>query len=181
MAGDLGKPQEQGGKREQGEAAAVQAPGQALPTAEPGVRPHQGHAKEQVVVQQPVEAATSCRGQPLRLLSRVAWARLQELVFAEEAGDLLDIFCTELQRRILTDAGGDGLVIAERPPAEDLEGRPVEAEEAVAGGVVQRPAGLPVGQAWSRQQSQFFAQRQPIHGHHPMAARRLANGRRSAQ
>ncbi|MNE12111.1 hypothetical protein D3C80_1048920 [compost metagenome] len=182
LAHDLGQTQGQGQQRQQSEAAGIEQAGQVLPATEPGIRAPQRHAEEQIVVQQPLQAAALLACPPLGQVARAVPAGgLEQLVIEQEACDLLHVLAAQLQSGTHPDRLGNRRGVIERPALQDLEGGPVDAEETIAHRVVQRPARLAIGHDGTRQQVQLLAQLRQAHGYHPIVVRMLASGRRSIQ
>ena len=153
------KPQHKG---DQGPAQEGRAPQAADPRQQPAQCPvgmNQRNAKEQVVVQQPGESSA----QPLSRLGE-RWrgaCRVDQFLALSQLQHGKHVFGVDVQRGLKADLIGDGLRVAQPPAAQHLEGGPVDAQEAVAHGVLQCPGRLPLGIGGAGVQAQLFPQLGP--------------------
>jgi hypothetical protein len=126
------------------------------------------------------------RTDPSRQRRRRTAARLQQLLLAQEGQQAIERVGIELQRGVAVDFVDDGLWIPQFPAAQHFKAGPVELEEQVAHRIVQRPAGLAVGQPRAGIDGQLLAQhgQAKLHAasfYSAMNWRMLASGRRSIQ
>ncbi|AAQ58145.2 conserved hypothetical protein [Chromobacterium violaceum ATCC 12472] len=138
------------------------APGQQA--IEPGLRPEQGNAEEQIVLQQPHRMAW-----PARLADApqpVAVHRLQQLVQRQEAQQLRQIVLAQMQRGFGIDRLQHRRAAAQRPARQHLEARPAQLVITVGRRIMQHPAGRSIRQVGARVQRQFLAQRWQCAGGH---------------
>ena len=148
---------------------------------QPLLRPHQRHADEEIVVQQPFPERAGGRQPPaLERLDLIAGAGAQQLVGTQEIDEGGQLLRAGRKRPRGADRLENQGGIAQAPVREQFELEPADAEEAVAHRILDRPRGRPVPLRRRFVKPQVLAQRRqkpPHRRHQPSHSRSAASGR----